>query len=97
MLVYSTEHFKKWLSRLNDLRAKAKILIRLDRIQNNGHFGDSKSLGNGLHELRIPEGKGYRIYYVRKDEAAIILLVGGDKSTQSEDIIKCLNLLEKLK
>ena len=77
--------FDLWLKNLRDKRAKAKILIRLDRIL-SGNFGDTKSVGQGVSELRINEGKGYRLYYGREGKEIIILLCGGGKATQQNDI-----------
>ena len=77
--------FEIWLASIRDKRAKAKILIRLDRVQ-LGNFGDSKSVGQGVSELRINEGKGYRVYYGRKETEIVLLLCGGDKATQQTDI-----------
>ncbi len=77
--------FSIWLANIRDKRARAKILIRLDRVQ-LGNFGDSKSVGQGVSELRINEGKGYRVYYGRKETEIILLLCGGDKATQQTDI-----------
>ena len=76
--------FDLWLENLRDKRAKAKLLIRLDRIQ-PGNFGDTKSVGEGVSELRINEGKGYRLYYGREGKD-IVLLLCGDKATQQSDI-----------
>ena len=77
--------FEIWLANMRDKRARAKILIRLDRVQ-LGNFGDSKSVGQGVSELRISEGKGYRVYYGRKEGEIVLLLCGGDKATQQTDI-----------
>lgn len=77
--------FDLWLRTLRDRRAKSKILIRLDRIL-LGNFGDAKSVGEGVSELRINEGKGYRLYYGREGKEIVILLCGGDKATQQSDI-----------
>ena len=77
--------FDSWLLDLKDVRAKARILIRLKRIE-MGNFGDTKSVGEGGCELRISEGQGYRVYYGRKGNELVILLCGGNKSTQSKDI-----------
>jgi len=74
-----------WINQLRDRRAKAKILVRLDRIA-NGNYGDVKSVGDGVSELRIKEGKGYRVYFGREGNKVVILLCGGDKSTQQSDI-----------
>ena len=77
--------FDLWINQLKDRRAKAKILVRLDRIT-AGNFGDVKSVGGGVSELRIKEGKGYRVYFGREGNKVVILLCGGDKSTQQSDI-----------
>jgi putative addiction module killer protein len=77
--------FDKWINKLKDKRAKSRILIRLDRVK-EGNLGNYKSLGDDIYELRIPEGKGYRIYYGHEDDTLILLLCGGNKSSQSKDI-----------
>ena len=77
--------FELWINKLRDRRAKAKVLIRLDRVI-LGNLGDIKSVGEGVSELRIDIGKGYRVYFGRKGESVIILLCGGNKSTQQVDI-----------
>jgi putative addiction module killer protein len=77
--------FREWLEGLRDREARAKIRVRLNRIR-LGNFGDSKSVGVGVNELRIPHGPGYRVYFGRKDNTVVILLYGGDKKTQSRDI-----------
>ncbi len=73
--------FDEWLDSLRDRRAKAKIRARLDRVE-DGNLGDSKSVGEGVFELRIDYGLGYRIYFGQEEIIIIILLCGGDKSTQ---------------
>lgn len=77
--------FDRWFKSLRDLRAAARILTRLDRLE-NGLEGDAKPVGEGVKELRIPEGKGYRVYYGWEEEKLVLLLCGGDKSSQQEDI-----------
>jgi putative addiction module killer protein len=79
--------FSKWLLKLKDIRGKVAILRRIKRVR-DGNFGDHKSVGDGVSELRIPIGAGYRVYYTQRGKEIIILLVGGDKSTQSKDIEK---------
>ena len=74
-----------WLRNIKDKRAKAKILIRLDRLL-TGNFGDTKPVGQGVSELRINEGKGYSLYYGREGNVIVVLLCGGDKATQQSDI-----------
>lgn len=94
--IEKTAEFDKWLKRLKDLRGKAKILFRIQQIENKGHFGDCKSVGDGISEMRINFSKGYRIYFKEKDGKVIILLVGGDKSSQQKDISKAKEIWEKL-
>ena len=95
--IEKTTEFDKWFKKLNDLRAKAKILLRLQKLENEEHFGDCKPVGNGIRELKINYAKGYRIYFKEADGKVIILLIGGDKSTQREDIEKAKEIWVKLK
>lgn len=95
--IEKTEEFDKWVRKLNDLRAKAKILFRIQKLENDEHFGDFKPVGNGINELKINYAKGYRIYYKEIDGKIIILLIGGDKSTQQKDIEKAFQIWNKLK
>ncbi len=98
--MYSLEktiEFDKWFRKLNDLRAKAKVLFRLQKFENEGHFGECKSVGNGISELKINYANGYRIYFKEKDGKIIILLIGGNKSTQPKDIEKAKEIWDKLK
>ena len=94
--IEKTIEFDKWLRKLSDLKAKAKILFRIQKLENDEHFGDCKSVGNGIKELRINFAKGYRIYFKEKDEKIVILLVGGDKSSQDKDIKKAKEIWKKL-
>ena len=80
-----TEVFEKWLNGLRDQRAKAFILSRIERIE-DGNFGDYRSVGNGVSELRINAGQGYRVYYTVRRSTVVILLCGGDKSSQRRDV-----------
>ena len=89
--------FDKWLKRLKDFRAKAKILFRLQKIEDDEHFGDCESVGYGIRELRIDYAKGYRVYFKELDGKIIFLLIGGDKSTQQKDIEKAKYILSKIK
>lgn len=89
--------FDKWLRKLKDLRAKAKILFRLQKIEDNGHFGECEPVGNGIRELKINYAKGYRVYFKESDGKIIILLIGGDKSTQQKDIARAKEILKKIK
>jgi putative addiction module killer protein len=80
-----TETFRKWRVRLKDGRIRALIASRLDRLA-FGNAGDVKPVGQGISELRIDYGPGYRIYFMKRSNTIIILLCGGDKSTQAKDI-----------
>ncbi len=80
-----TETFRKWRARLQDERARALIASRLDRLA-YGHAGDTEAVGKGISELRIHFGPGYRIYFQRRGKTVIVLLCGGNKSTQAKDI-----------
>jgi putative addiction module killer protein len=93
--IEKTIEFDKWLRKLKDFRAKAKILFRIQRIESNGHFGDCKPVGDGVQELKINYAKGYRVYFKEKDGKIIFLLIGGDKSTQQKDIEKAKEILKK--
>ena len=83
--VLQTETYKKWFKKFRDNVAKQSITWRIERMK-NGNFGDSKTVGSGVFELRIDVGKGYRVYFKNNGKEIIILLVGGDKSTQEADI-----------
>ncbi len=95
-LIEKTTEFDKWLRKLKDIRAKAKILIRIQKLENDEHFGDCESVGEGIRELKINYAKGYRVYFKEQDEKVIILLIGGDKSTQQQDIEKAKEILNTL-
>jgi len=96
-IIEKTEEFDKWLRKLKDLRAKAKILFRIQKIENDEHFGDCEPVGNGIRELKIDYAKGYRAYFKESDGKIIILLIGGDKSTQKRDIEKAKEILKRIK
>jgi putative addiction module killer protein len=93
--IQQTDVFAKWLSKLKDRKASAKILARIESIRQR-NSGDSKSLGSGLHELRIHYGPGYRVYFTRKAGLVVLLLCGGDKSSQSRDIARARKILSEL-
>ena len=94
--VQQTDIFAKWLSKLKDRKAMAKLLVRVESLR-QGNTGDSKTLGTGLHEIRIHYGPGYRIYYTRKSGLVILLVCGGDKSSQSKDIAKARRIMAELR
>ena len=84
-----TSPFEEWFLKLRDRKAKAKIMARFDRIA-TGNFGDHKYLCKGVYELRFTYGKGIRIYYGKEEDTIILLLLGGDKSTQNRDVKKAI-------
>ncbi len=93
--VQQTDVFSKWLSALRDRTAKARILVRIDRL-GLGLTGDAKPVGGSVSELRIDYGPGYRLYYTWRGRELVLLLAGGDKSTQTRDIQKARLLLANL-
>jgi putative addiction module killer protein len=92
--VRQTAEFSRWLRRLRDANAVARIVARIRRME-QGNLGDSKSLGAGLMEMRVDYGPGYRIYYVHRGATIVILLCAGDKRTQRQDIKRAWGLVEK--
>src|SRR5580698_10508271 len=85
MQLRPTKEFSEWLRDLKDRQGRARIVSRLDRLE-DGNPGNSRSVGEGVVELKIDVGPGYRVYYIQRGEVLIILLCGGDKSTQAKDI-----------
>ena len=83
-----THEFVKWLKRLKDANARARINVRLKRISLTGNLGDAKPVGDGVYELRVDYGPGYRVYYSQRGKEILLLLIGGDKSSQQKDIDK---------
>ncbi|HNA18306.1 MAG TPA: type II toxin-antitoxin system RelE/ParE family toxin [Chitinophagaceae bacterium] len=96
-IIEKTIEFDKWFRKLNDIKAKAKILFRLQKLEHEEYFGDCKPVGNGISELKINYAKGYRIYFKKAEGKIIVLLIGGDKSTQQQDIKKAKQIWEQLK
>jgi putative addiction module killer protein len=94
-IINKTEIFDQWFSNLRDINGKARILARLKRVE-LGNLGDHKAVGNGVSELKVDCGPGYRIYFAKKDKVIILLLNGGDKSTQAKDIKIAYQMLKKL-
>ena len=94
-LIKQTKIFSKWLTKLKDMQGKVAILRRIDRMK-LGNFGDHKSVGNNISELRITVGPGYRVYFSYRDNEVVVLLIGGDKSSQSDDIKKATQIIEEL-
>jgi putative addiction module killer protein len=93
--IQQTEVFARWLASLRDVRAKARILVRIESAC-KGNLGDIKPVGSGVSEMRIDVGPGYRVYFVRRRAILIMLLCGGDKSSQSKDIVRAKTLLREL-
>ena len=93
--VHQTQEFLGWLHRLRDANAVARIVGRIRRME-MGNPGDSKSVGQGILEMRIDYGPGYRIYYVHRRAQIVLLLCGGDKRTQQQDIKRAQKLAEIL-
>ena len=83
--IRETDAYASWFERLKDREARSRILVRIRRLS-LGNPGDAKPIGGGVSELRIDYGPGYRVYFVRRGETVIVLLGGGDKSTQAADI-----------
>jgi putative addiction module killer protein len=94
--IEKTIEFDKWLRKLKDLKAKSKILFRIQKIENDEHFGDCKPVGDEIREMRVNFAKGCRIYFKEKDGKIIVLLIGGDKSSQQNDIKKAKEIWKKL-
>ncbi len=92
---YRSSEFDKWLKSLKDNIAKARIIQRV-RSAELGNFGDATPVGEGVSELRIHVGPGYRVYFARRGEFVYLLLVGGDKSTQAKDIARAKQFLRDL-
>jgi putative addiction module killer protein len=95
MEVRQTEHYSKWFEKLKDRNARMRIDIRIRRLS-LGNPGDVKLLEGGISELRIDYGPGYRVYFTRRWNQLIILLAGGDKTTQNNDIQKAKKLAEEI-
>jgi len=91
-----TEEFDRWLSKLRDMRAKARIIKRI-RSAERGNFGDCEPVGAGVSEMRIHFGPGYRVYFTRTGDDVYLLLCGGIKRGQNKDIVKARNLTRLLK
>ena len=95
MEIRRTDIFDKWLKKLSDTVGKFMIDARIRRLE-EGLFGDVKHVGDGVFEMRIHHGPGYRVYYTMVENQIIILLCGGDKSTQRSDIAKAKNMVKEL-
>lgn len=93
--IRKTEAFARWIDGLRDLRGRARVQARIERLA-AGNPGDVRPVGEGVSELRIDYGPGYRVYFAKRKREVVILLAGGDKSTQSADIETALRLARNL-
>ncbi len=93
--VIKSATFLNWLEGLRDRNVQARIAIRIDRIE-EGNFGDHRSVGGGVSEIRVNVGQGYRIYYTIRNRITVILLCGGDKSSQRQDIRRARQMASEL-
>jgi putative addiction module killer protein len=93
--VRRTAEFLDWLTDLRDAQARARIIKRIDRIA-DGNLGDTKSVGNGVSELRFAFGPGYRVYYTVRGSVVVILLCGGDKGSQGRDIERAIAMAKEI-
>ncbi len=92
--IIQSETFQRWLASLKDRKAAARIQARLDRAA-NGNLGDVKPVREGISEIRIDHGPGYRLYFIRQGSSLIVLLVGGDKCAQDADIARALKIAQE--
>ena len=93
--IRQTSEFKRWFSKVKDKSVRIKFLARFARVE-NGNFGDHKQLSPQLYELRFRSGPGYRVYYTIQESIIVLLLIGGDKSSQKEDIQRASVILEDI-
>ena len=93
--IRKTKTFAKWLNGLRDMRARARVQVRIERL-GTWNAGDAKSVGEGVSEMRIDYGPGYRVYFIKRGSEVIVLLAGGDKRTQDADIRTALRLARSL-
>ncbi len=94
--VRQSEDFASWFAKLRDMRAKAQIVRRIERLE-AGNPGDVAAIREGVSEMRIHYGPGYRLYFAQRGAVLVVLLCGGDKSTQSRDILRALELAKEFK
>lgn len=91
MRVEKTDEYLDWIDGLKDVKGRARILMRVDRLI-HGNPGSHRNLKHGVSELKVDYGPGYRIYYAKREERLLLLLTGGDKSTQARDIVRAIRL-----
>lgn len=95
--VIQSETFARWLDKLKDRQAIARINARIRRLSETANFGDAKPVREGVHEMRIDYGPGYRLYFVRRAAVWVVLLAGGDKSSQDADIKRAIEIAAEWK
>lgn len=93
--VLQTEHFRRWIGRMRDPGARARILARIIAVE-EGHFGDWRAIDRTVSELRVHAGPGYRVYFTRQGDTLVILLAGGDKRSQRRDVDTARRLAAEL-
>jgi putative addiction module killer protein len=93
MRVEKTDEYRTWVDELKDVAGRARILMRVDRLI-HGNPGTHRNLTHGVSELKIDFGPGYRVYYTQRGDRLLLLLIGGDKSTQTKDIAKAIKLAD---
>lgn len=93
--IYTTSWFDRWLAQISDRMTARRIQARIDRAE-DGHFGDYRHISDRVFEMRLHFGPGYRIYFFQKGERIVVLLGGGDKTTQAKDISKAVELAQCL-
>ena len=93
--IRKTELYARWLDGLRDIQARARVLVRIERLA-AGNAGDVRPVGEGVSEMRIDYGPGYRVYYTKRGREVVVLLAGGDKRTQATDIKTALRLARNL-
>ena len=93
--IRKTEVYTRWLDGLRDIHARARVLVRIERLA-QGNAGDVRPVGEGVSEMRIDYGPGYRVYYAKRGREVVVLLAGGDKRTQATDIKTALRLARNL-
>ena len=93
MRVEKTDEYRDWIDNLKDLTGRARILMRVDRLV-HGNPGSHRNLTHGVSELKVDVGPGYRVYYTQRGDYLLLLLIGGDKSTQAKDIARAIRLAQ---
>lgn len=94
--ILQTKVFSDWIKKLKDRTTRFRIIVQIDKLK-LGNFNNTKSLGGGLFELKVDHGPGYRVYFIKEGQKIVILLCGGDKSTQKKDIAQAQIMAKELK